>query len=49
MIAYKCFLFIHEATCGQKPSDIEVYQEGYKGLDPNVGGLCPPKVLKNVI
>jgi hypothetical protein len=35
MIAYECFLFIQEATSGQKPSDIEVYQEGHKGLDPN--------------
>lgn len=24
-----------EATSGQKPSDIEVYQEGHKGPDPN--------------
>jgi hypothetical protein len=23
MIAYECFLFIQEATSGQKPSDIE--------------------------
>jgi hypothetical protein len=29
------FLFIQEATRGQKPSDIEVYQEGHKGPDPN--------------
>jgi hypothetical protein len=28
-------LFIQEATSGQKPSDIEVYQEGHKGPDPN--------------
>ena len=34
-IAYECFLFIQEATSGQKPSDIEVYQEGHKGPDPN--------------
>jgi hypothetical protein len=35
MIAYEFFLFIQEATHVQKPSDIEVYQEGHKGLDPN--------------
>jgi hypothetical protein len=35
MIAYGCFLFIQEATCGQKPSDIEVYQEGHQEPDPN--------------
>jgi hypothetical protein len=34
-ISYECFLFIQEATSGQKPSDIEVYQEGHKGPDPN--------------
>jgi hypothetical protein len=35
MIAYECFLFIQKATRGKKPSDIEVYQEGHKGPDPN--------------
>jgi hypothetical protein len=35
------FLFIHEATRGQKPSDIEVYQEGHKGPDrTNPNQLC---------
>jgi hypothetical protein len=34
MIAYGCFLFIKEAMRGQKPSDIEVYQEAHKGPDP---------------
>jgi hypothetical protein len=29
------FLFIQEATCGQNPNDIEVYQKGHKGPDPN--------------
>jgi hypothetical protein len=35
MIAYECFLFIQEATRGQKPSDFEVYKEDHKGPDPN--------------
>jgi hypothetical protein len=40
-IAYGCFLFIQEATRGQKPSDIEVYEEGHKGPDPyNPDQLC---------
>jgi hypothetical protein len=28
-------MFIQEATRGQKPSDIEVYEEGHKGPDPD--------------
>jgi hypothetical protein len=32
---------MQEATRGQKPSDIEVYQEAHKGLDPtNPDQLC---------
>jgi hypothetical protein len=35
MITYECFLLKQKAMRGQKPSDIEVYQEGHKGSDPN--------------
>jgi hypothetical protein len=44
------FLFIQEATCGQKPSDIEVYQEGHKGPDPNnPDQLCSQTAMDRLV
>jgi hypothetical protein len=49
-IAYECFLFIQEATSGQKPSDIEVYQEGHKGPNPNnPNQLCSQTAMDRLV
>jgi hypothetical protein len=44
------FLFIQEATRGQKPSDIEVYEEGHKGPDPNnPDQLCSQTTIDRLV
>jgi hypothetical protein len=50
MIVYDCFLFIQEAMHGQKPSNVEAYQEGHKGPDPNnPNQLCSQKATDQLV